>query len=94
MIAAALEDLDWHDDAVATILGLADCYGVITSDDLRNEIRPAPHPNHYGAAFTAARRLGYIEPVGYQTSTAPSRHRGVLRTWRLKTEGVGHVSGT
>jgi len=83
VIAAALEDIDWHEDAVSTIVALADCYSLITSDDLRHEMRPAPHPNHYGAAFTAARKLGYIEPVGYQTSTAPSRHRGVQRTWRL-----------
>lgn len=89
MKAAVLEDADWHEDAVSTILALADCYGAITSDDLRREMRPAPHPNHYGAAFTAARKHGYIEPIGYQTSAAPSRHRGVQRTWRRKTEGVG-----
>jgi len=88
MISAALEDLDWHEDAVSTILALADAYSLITADDLRMEMRPAPHPNHYGDAFTAARAHGYIEPVGYQTSTAPSRHRGVLRTWRLRTEGI------
>ncbi|MGK3957851.1 hypothetical protein ACLKOZ_16865 [Arthrobacter sp. R4] len=88
MIAAALEDNDWHEDAVSTLLALADRHALITSDDLRREMRPAPHPNHYGAAFTAARAYGYIEPIGYQTSTALSRHRGVIRTWRRKTEGA------
>lgn len=82
--AAALEDNDWHEDAVATIWAISVTRPEFTSDDLRREMRPAPHPNHYGAAFTAAKAHGYIEPVGYQTSTAPSRHRGVLRTWRLK----------
>jgi hypothetical protein len=83
---AVLEDNDWHEDAISTIVALADAYSLITADDLRMEMRPAPHPNHYGAAFTAARAHGFIEPVGYQTSTAPSRHRGVLRTWRLKNK--------
>lgn len=87
--AMVLADEAWHEDAVATIVALADCYALITADDLRREMRPAPHSNHVGAAFTAAKAHGYIEPVGYQTSTAPSRHRGVLRTWRLKiNEGV------
>jgi len=86
--AMALADEDWHEDAISTIFAIAVTRCLITSDDLRHEMRPAPHPNHYGAAFTAARKLGYIEPVGYQTSTAPSRHRGVLRTWRLRTEGA------
>ena len=84
MKAAALEDLDWHEDAVSTIVGLASRQPLVTADDLRREMRPAPHCNHIGAAFTAAKSQGYIEPVGYQTSSAPSRHRGVLRTWRLK----------
>ena len=89
MKAAILEDIDWHEDAISTIFAIAVTRCEFTSDDLRREMRPAPHPNHFGAAFTAARKLGYIEPVGYQTSTAPSRHRGVLRTWRLKNnEGV------
>lgn len=89
MIAAALEDSDWSADAVAAIIGLAHDLPEFTSDDLRKEMRPAPHPNHYGAAFTAAKSAGFIEPVGYQTSTAPSRHRGVLRTWRRRiNEGV------
>jgi hypothetical protein len=84
--AMALEDTDWAGDAVATLVALSQAQTLVTADDLRREMRPAPHPNHYGAAFTAARAYGYIEPVGYQTSTAPSRHRGVLRTWR-RTEG-------
>jgi hypothetical protein len=52
-------------------------------------MRPAPHPNHVGAAFAAARNLGYIEGAGYTTSTSTTRKRGVLRTWRRKiSEGV------
>lgn len=88
MKAAFLEDATWPEDAVTTIIALSHAHPVFTADDLRREIRPAPHPNHLGAAFSAARAQGLIEPVGYQTSNAPSRHRGVLRTWRRKTEGV------
>lgn len=81
MIAAALEDVGWHEDALATIIGLAH-RGQFTADDLRREMRPAPHPNHVGSAFTAAKKLGFIEPDGYTTSTATTRRRGILRTWR------------
>lgn len=89
MKAAILEDLDWHEDAVATIEGLVNAHPTITADDLRREMRPAPHPNHVGSAFSAARNLGYIEGAGYTTSTSTTRKHGVLRTWRRKiNEGV------
>jgi hypothetical protein len=78
----ALEDLCWHEDAIATIIGLAHAQSEFSADDLRRELRPAPHGSHVGAAFTAARRLGYIEAVGHTTSTSKTRHRGTLRTWR------------
>lgn len=83
MQAAALEDThsDWLEDAVATIHALAHANEFITADDLRRELRPAPHPNLTGIAFTTAKRAGYIEAVNYQTSTARSRKHGALRTW-------------
>lgn len=89
--AMVLEDLDpadWHGDAMAAIIGLADDLPEFTCDDLRREMRPAPHSNHYGAAFLAAKTAGFIEPVSYTTSNNRSRRRGSLRTWRRKTEGV------
>lgn len=88
MIAAALEDTTWQEDALATIIGLSHAQTQFTADDLRREMRPAPHGGHVGAAFVAARQLGYIEPVGYTTSNAKTRNHGVLRTWTRKTEGV------
>jgi hypothetical protein len=36
-------------------------------------------PGAVGAIFLAAHRAGLIAPVGYQTSTRPSRHAGVIR---------------
>ena len=88
MKAAVLEDVNWAADAVATIEGLAHAQSLVTADDLRREMRPAPHPNHVGAAFTAAKALGLIEADGYTTSNTTTRRHGVIRTWRRKLEGV------
>lgn len=89
MKPAALEDNDWPGDAIATIIDLADSQEVVTADDLHRELRRPPVANWAGVAFSTARNLGYIEPVGYQTSTTPSRKHGVLRQWRRKVnEGV------
>ena len=84
--AMVLEDLDWGADALATIIGLAHSRPTFTAQDLAREMRPAPHPNMVGAAFSAARNLGYITAAGYTTSTAPSRHHGVVRVWERKKE--------
>lgn len=84
MKAAALEDNDWHEDAVSTIVGIAAAHPEFTADDLRREMRPAPHPNHVGAAFLAAKSAGYIEASGYTTSNTTTRRHGALRTWRRK----------
>ena len=86
MKAAVLDDFDsdWHGDALATIIGLSQAHQTFTSDDLRKEVRPAPHCNMYGAAFLAAKSAGYIEPVGYATSNNITRRHGVLRTWRRR----------
>jgi hypothetical protein len=89
--AMILEDSHetWLDDAVATIIGLAHVQAEITADDLRSHIRPAPHPNLAGIAFTTAKRAGHIEAVGYQTSTSSTRKHGALRTWRRRiNQGV------
>lgn len=87
MIAAALEDSheQWHEDAVATIIGLAHAHDTFTAADLAREMRPAPHPNAPGQAFSAARSAGHITSIGYQASTAPSRKNGVVRVWTRQT---------
>lgn len=86
MIAAALEDNDWHEDAVSTIIGLAHAHPEFTADDMRREMRPAPHPNAPGQAFAAARNLGYIEALGDKASASKSRKHGRLRTWTRRTD--------
>ena len=79
--AMALEDTDWHEDAVSTIVALSFNNLMFTADDLAREMRKPPHPNMTGAAFTAARALGYIRAVGYQQSATKSRNKGVVRVW-------------
>jgi hypothetical protein len=88
MQAAVLEDSSWPEDAVATIIALSHSQSLVTADDLAREMRKPPHPNQVGAAFSAARSQGLIEAAGYTTSNTPSRHHGVIRTWRRKAEGV------
>lgn len=86
MIAAALEDSheSWHEDAVATIIGLSLDQDTLTADDLRREMRPAPHPNAPGLAFAAARNAGFIESINSTVSTSRSRKNGSLKTWTRK----------
>lgn len=87
--AMVLEDTDWPEDAIATIIQLSHKQAYVTADHLASNLRRPPHPNQIGAAFSAARTLGFIEAYGYTTSTTPSRHHGVIRTWRRKiNEGV------
>ena len=85
--AMVLEDTLWSEDAVATIIGLAHSQAIVTAEDLARELRRPPHPNMTGAAFSAARSQGFIEAAGYTTSSTPSRHHGVIRTWRRRVEG-------
>lgn len=88
MKAAALETDRglWIEDAVATIHAIAHEQDVVTADDIRRELAPPAHPNWMGIAFTTAKRLGYIEAMSYQTSTARSRKHGALRTWTAVKE--------
>ena len=86
MIAAALEDNDWLEDAVATIVGLSLTNTEFTADDLRREMRAPAHPNWPGIAFGQARRRGLIESTNTATSKAKSRNHGSLKVWTRKKE--------
>lgn len=86
--AMALEDSEWPVDAQLAILRLSITEQSFTADDLRKVLRPAPHPNHVGAAFLACKNAGLIEPSGYQTSNSKTRRHGALRTWRRKEQGA------
>lgn len=89
MKAAVLEDNDWAEDALATIIGLSLELPEFTADDLRREMRPAPHSNAPGLAFGRARNLGFIESTNSTVSKSKSRKNGSLKTWRRRVnEGV------
>lgn len=88
MIAAALEDTDWHLDADLAIVRLAKTEAEFTADDLRKVLRPAPNTNWPGLAFGRAARAGLIEKVNDTTSKVKSRNHGSLKVWRRKV-GVG-----
>ncbi|AXH44417.1 hypothetical protein PP356_gp37 [Arthrobacter phage MargaretKali] len=88
MRAAALEQSKeaWLEDAVATIVGLAEKQETFTADDLRKHMAE-PDDSHWpGTAFMRARNLGLIEGVDglYVKSTTPSRNRSALKLWTKK----------
>lgn len=80
----ALHDDAWHTDALDTIAALAETGHILTADDLRKVMRPAPHSNAYGTAFRAAHLLGIITSTGFKESATPSRKGGIVRLWRAK----------
>ncbi|MEV8149911.1 hypothetical protein AB0O52_17420 [Arthrobacter sp. NPDC080073] len=86
MKAAVLEQHkeQWREDAIAAIVGISRGHEFFTADDIRGEMPAPAHRNWTGQALIAAKNLGLIEAVGYQTSRVKSRKHGVTRTWRKK----------
>jgi hypothetical protein len=85
----ALDDhADWPADARHMIRQLAKSQEIITADDLRKVMRPAPNPHWTGLAFTAAHKAGDIEWVRYVRSNNKTRRGGSVSEWRRRTEGV------
>lgn len=76
----------WISDAIEAIEALARRARrqgtTFSSDELRQMIEPPDHPSWTGHAFTAARKRGIIEPIGWKISTSRSRHGGPVRVWR------------
>lgn len=78
----ALDDRDeWLADALTIIQIMAELGMIFTSDDLRKNIRPAPHPNLVGAAFRTACGRRWITEYGTALSATPSRRGGLVRQW-------------
>lgn len=79
----------WLEDAVATIIGIAEKQDVFSADDLDREMR-APDYSHWpGNAFSKAAGLGYIEGVKgglYKRSERKSRHHSAIKLWTKKKE--------
>lgn len=84
---AALEDLDWPDDAQSWLRLWAASGLVFSAEDMRLYFRPPPNPNQTGAAFKAACAAKIIRPVGAKESTTPSRNGALIRTWQGITQG-------
>lgn len=83
----ALEDTTWREDAMDVVERLAKQGRRFTADDLRKELRPAPHQNMVGPVFTAAQRRGLISKVANANSRVKSRNGGhqyewIGNTWR------------
>lgn len=77
----ALEDTTWREDAMVVVERLAKQGRRFTADDLRKELRPAPHQNMVGSIFTAAQRQGLIIKVANATSRIKSRNGGHQYEW-------------
>jgi hypothetical protein len=86
----ALDDPTWPTDVQNLIAAFAKSGIEFSADDLRKSIRPAPHDNLWGAAFSAARRRGIITCAGYRESTTPSRRHGVVRLWAAPPKETHH----
>lgn len=77
----ALEDCSWTEDAATLIESWASEGRRFNADDLREAMRPAPHPNMVGTVFQAASRRRLIEKVADNTSRTKSRNGGHQYTW-------------
>lgn len=75
------EDTTWREDAMDVVERLAKQGRRFTADDLRKELRPAPHQNMVGPIFTAAQRRGLIIKVANATSRIKSRNGGHQYEW-------------
>lgn len=79
----------WIDDAVATIIGIAEVQSQFSADDLAREMRVPDSSKWPGAAFTKARSEGYIEAVEgdlFKKSSRPSRHHSAIKLWTKKKQ--------
>ena len=89
MKPAALEEsrAEWFEDARLMIRHLAKVQPIVTADELRKVMRPAPVSNWTGLAFTQAHKAGDIEWVRYIKSNNKTRRGGSVSEWR-KSEGA------
>lgn len=71
---------DEHSAVMSAIKSLAATGREFSSNDAR-PLHGVSGPI-VGAAFTAARKAGLIEAVGFTTSTEPGTHAHPVRTWR------------
>lgn len=80
--AMALADTTWQADALDVLEGLAKTGRLFDAHALTLAgLREPPHPNHYGALFSAAQARGLVEHAGWHRSPRRSRNGGVCSLW-------------
>ena len=79
----ALEDIWWKEDAQDMIQALAKSGRRFDVNDLRRDLREAPRPNMYGAAFITAKKRGVIveAPVVAGRAMAKQSHGRRVVVW-------------
>lgn len=83
--AVALEDLDWHSDAMAALQRVAAEGGPFTAYSLTQAgLREPPDSHMWGRLFREAKRLRMIRPTWppYVPSPRPTRKGGVCAQWK------------
>lgn len=75
---------DWWASSARQAIGLLAQDGrPFSADDVHRLGVPDPDvPARWGAAFSAARKAGLIEPHGYVPSQRAGRNGSVIRQWR------------
>lgn len=88
----AMERVDnppWRAFADRALLSVARTYGVVTSEDVWQELdrmgipRPA-EARCMGPCMAAAVKAETLEPTGYQRSSDPRHHADVMRVYRSR----------
>lgn len=80
---------EWLEDAVATIIGIAEVQSQFSADDLDREMRAPDSSKWPGAAFLKASQEGYIQGVEgdlYKKSSRPSRKGSAIKLWTKKKQ--------
>jgi hypothetical protein len=77
LLTAERDDQEWADRALQYLEG-PQVGLVVSADDLRHELGTSPA---MGSVFRKASRAGLIEAHGITESSAPSRRKGITRTW-------------
>lgn len=81
---AAAAETGWLDQAIEAILHVSSLKEMFTADDVwQTGLEPPREARALGAAFTALRRAGVIEPTTlFQQTVRASRHAAPIRVWK------------
>lgn len=80
-LVLSVEDIQWRERALNTIMVLASGDAPFTSEDVRAIAGDPERPNSFGAIMSYAARKGLIRKVGYRKAERPSLHASELALW-------------